>query len=174
MEDAVDFASQEYLIVLALLLLARGMDFLSTWVATPNLVLEANPLAKRLGWKWGGALNLAMCFLAAFFPLAAIVVITTSLLVAARNFKSAWTMRTMGEDRYRFWMSDVLEQSSLRVFLLCLAGETVLTGVVGGAVMFFSTDRPVLLAIGLGIVAYALAVAFYTLLSVWRRWRNIG
>ena len=32
---------------------ARGMDFLSTWVATPNLVLEGNPIAKKLGWKMG-------------------------------------------------------------------------------------------------------------------------
>ena len=29
------------------------MDFLSTWVATPNLVLEGNPIAKKLGWRWG-------------------------------------------------------------------------------------------------------------------------
>ena len=41
---------------------------------------------------------------------------------------------------------------------------------MGVAVIYFSDwERdPVLLAIGLGIVAYALAVAFYTLLGAWR------
>lgn len=53
MEDFVSFGSRDYLITLGLLVFARGMDFLSTWFATPTLALEANPLAKRLGWKWG-------------------------------------------------------------------------------------------------------------------------
>ena len=52
-DDLLPFASRGYCLMLALLLFARGMDFLSTWVATPNLVLEGNPLAKKMGWKLG-------------------------------------------------------------------------------------------------------------------------
>ena len=88
MEDAIPFASRLYFIMLALLLFARGMDFLSTYIATPNLVLEGNPLAKRLGWRWGILANLALSFGLAFWPLPAIVICTTSVLVAARNFQS--------------------------------------------------------------------------------------
>ena len=40
------------------------------------------------------------------------------------------------------------------------------------AVIYFSEWRLVPLAIGLGIVAYALAVAFYTLLGIWRLRRS--
>ena len=40
MEDPVPFGSRAYLVMLVLLVFSRGMDFLSTWVATPNLVLE--------------------------------------------------------------------------------------------------------------------------------------
>ena len=29
---------------------ARGMDFLSTWLVTPTLALEANPLMRRMRW----------------------------------------------------------------------------------------------------------------------------
>jgi len=43
---------------------------------------------------------------------------------------------------------------------------------VGAAVIYFSDWRLVPLAIGLGIVAYALAVAFYTLLGIWRLRRS--
>ena len=53
-DDFLPFASRGYFAMLALLVLARGLDFLSTWMATPNLVLEGNPIAKKLGWKLGG------------------------------------------------------------------------------------------------------------------------
>jgi hypothetical protein len=172
MDDPVPFGSQAWFLTLGLLLFARGMDFLSTWVATPNLLLEANPVARRLGWKWGSLLNLAICFAVAFWPVPAIVVATTSLLVAARNFKSAWAMRALGEHQYRFWFSSVMAQTSLGLYLLCLFGETLLTALVGLAVMFFGQDHEALLAIGMGIVGYALAVLFFTLLSMWRAWRR--
>ena len=48
MEEFIPFGSREYLALLVLLFWARGMDFFSTWVATPNLVLEGNPIARRL------------------------------------------------------------------------------------------------------------------------------
>jgi hypothetical protein len=60
MADMVPFASRDYCLMLLLLVFARGMDFLSTWTATPNLVLEGNPLAKKLGWQWGLLLNVAL------------------------------------------------------------------------------------------------------------------
>jgi len=172
MEDAVDFASRDYLITLALLVFARGLDFLSTWFATPTLVLEANPVAKRLGWKWGGLLNLAICVAVARWPVAATVIVTVSLLVAARNFKSAWIMRTLGEPQYRFWMSEVMAQTSRRRFLFSLLGETLPTALVGAAVMLFAGEQPMALAVGLGIVGYAGAVLFYTLLAVWRNFQG--
>ena len=59
--DTLPFGSRAYLRMLGLLLFGRGADFLSTWVATPNLVLEGNPLAKKLGWKLGAFVNLALC-----------------------------------------------------------------------------------------------------------------
>src|SRR5271156_5774812 len=99
--DTLHFASREYFWFFSLLLFARGMDFLSTWVATPNLVLEGNPLAKKLGWRWGIPVNAAFCFGLALWPLPAIVISTASVLVAARNFQQAWLMRSLGEEHYR-------------------------------------------------------------------------
>ncbi len=170
MEDFVPFASRDYLITLGLLVFARGMDFLSTWFATPNLALEANPLAKRLGWKWGIAFNLLLCLAAAHWPLAGLIVTTTSLLVAARNFKSAWLMRALGEADYSLLVGDAMNRSSRRSFLISVLGETLLFGLVGGAVVLSSEWPSVPLAVGLGMAAYAVAVAFYSLLAVWRRW----
>jgi hypothetical protein len=169
MEEFVPFASRIYGLMFLLLIIARGMDFLSTWVATPNLVLEGNPIAKKLGWRWGIALNLVLCFGLAFWPLPAIVISTTSVLVAARNFQSAWLMRSLGEQLYREWHIERVQETSATLYLFCLFAQTALVGGVGAAVIYFSEMRHVpLLAIGLGIVAYALAVAFYTMLGIWR------
>jgi len=51
---------------------------------------------------------------------------------------------------------------------LCLAGNTLLTAGVGAALIYFSNLRLAPFAIGMGMVAYAAAVAFYTLLAIWR------
>jgi hypothetical protein len=171
-DDFVPFASRTYGLMLLLLVVARGMDFLSTWVATPNMVLEGNPFAKRLGWKWGIPVNVALCFGLAFWPLPAIVISTTSVLVAARNFQSAWLMRSLGEQFYREWHIERVQETSITLYLFCLFAQTALIGGVGAAVIFFSDGRLGPLAIGLGIVAYALAVAFYTLLGIWRLRRS--
>lgn len=169
MDQMVPFGSQTYGWVLLLLLFARGMDFLSTWVATPNMVLEGNPLAKKLGWKWGIAINLLLCVAFAFWPLPGLVISTTSVLVAARNFQSAWLMRSMGEVAYRDFHIARVQETKVTLYLFCLFAQTALVGGVGAAIAWVAGEgQPELLAIGLGIVAYALAVAFYTLLGAVR------
>jgi hypothetical protein len=167
MEEAVPFASSQYFIFLALLLFSRGADFLSTWIATPNLVLEGNPLAKKLGWKLGLIVNLALCVAFAFYPMMAIIISTTSVLVAARNFQNAWLMRTLGEEGYRDWFVARLVETHLGLYLFCLLAQTVFFAGIGVALVYFSFSG-IPFAIGLGIIAYSITVLFYTLLSVWR------
>jgi hypothetical protein len=90
------------------------------------------------------------------------------VLVAARNFQSAWLMRSLGEENYRRWHVGRVQETRITVYLFCLAGNTLLTAGVGTALIYFSNQRLAPFAIGTGMVAYALAVAFYTLLAVWR------
>jgi hypothetical protein len=146
---------------------------MSTWVATPNLVLEGNPLARKMGWKWGAVVNVALCFTFAFWPPTAVIVITTGWLVAARNFHSAWLMRTMGEEAYREWFLERLLQTRLPLYLACLLGETVLTALPGAALVWWDEEDSVAFAIGCGILAYAGIVLFYTSLSLWRSRRRM-
>jgi len=174
MEDFVGFGSAEYVALLGLLVGTRGADFLSTWVATPRLVLEGNPLARKLGWRWGTLLNLAVCLVFAAWPLSALVIATTSALVAARNFQAAWLMRTLGEEQYREWYVQRLRETPLPLYLFCLLGQTLLVAAVGAALMLFSGGHLPTFPIGLGIVAYAIAVVFYTSLALWRIRRSGG
>jgi hypothetical protein len=168
MDDLVRFGSGEYFALLGTLLLARGADFLSTWIATPHLVLEGNPIARHLGWKWGGAINVLVCLVFASWPLAAIMIATTSLLVAARNFQSAWLMRYLGEEAYRDWYLQRLREVPLALYLFCLAGQTLLTAFIGAGLVWAAPHSVVVLAVGMGLIAYALAVVLYTLLALWR------
>lgn len=176
MDYSVPFASREYFLFLVILLLSRSTDFLSTWVATPHLVLEGNPIAKWLGWKWGAVVNVVMVFSLATLPLSAIVVSTASVLVAARNFQSAWIMRSMGEERYRDWYIQRMSETPITLYLFSLAGNTLLTLAVGVAVVWFSATRDYALlvptGIGMGIIAYAVAVIVFTLYSLWRSRRR--
>ena len=169
MEDWILCGSADYWWLLAALGFARLMDLLSTFTATPNLALEGNPIAKSLGWKWGGLLNLAICVVFAAWPMVAIIVTTTSLLVASRNFSVAWHMRSAGEAGYRAWFLEQMNRTPMSLYLFCLGGQTALVALVGGALAAFSSEL-VPIAIGYGILAYAAAVAFFTLLSIWR-WR---
>lgn len=170
--DEVRFGGTDYWILLALLVFGRGMDFLSTWIATPGLKLEANPIARRLGWRLGAVVNILVCGLCARWPLPALIVTTTSMLVAARNFQSAWLMRTMGEDRYRMWFVDQVYDTPLLLYVGCVLAQAILTALIGVALLYFSGNWLVPLGVGMGMITYAVAVAFYTLLALWRSRRS--
>jgi hypothetical protein len=172
--DALAFGSSPYLRMMGLLLFGRGADFFSTWVATPNLVLEGNPLAKKLGWRLGTLVNLALCVGLAFWPATALAAVTASLLVAAHNFHLAWLMRSMGEDAFRHWFLDRMAETRLPLYLTCLLGETGATALIGAGLLYWSPEDSRPFAIGCGIVAYALIVLFYTSLSLWRLRRHAG
>jgi hypothetical protein len=167
-DNIVPFATVAWFCQLGLLVFGRGMDFLSTWVATPHLVLEGNPIAKKLGWKWGIALNAAACLALAFVTFLSVSVTTMSLLVAAHNFQQAWLMRLLGEEAYRDWQVARLQDTPVGIFLLCLLGQVVLVGLIGVALVLLTEAETEVFAIGCGILIYVGALSFYTLLAFWR------
>ncbi|HTH48400.1 MAG TPA: hypothetical protein VMB21_12885 [Candidatus Limnocylindria bacterium] len=167
-DDFVAVGSRLWLVLAGLILTGRTCDLLSTWIATPNLVLEGNPVARRLGWKFGVPLNFVLALVLACWPLPAIALTTTSLLVAARNLQSAWVMRTLGEHSYRCWMSDRMAECPRGLAWACFLGEAGLFTAVGGALMWFARWQLVPFGVGLGMAAYGFAVALFTSISLWR------
>jgi hypothetical protein len=174
MDELIQFGSSFYFWLMAALVFGRGMDFLSTWIATPRLILEANPIARRLGWRWGIVLNVLICFGFAFWPLPAIVIATTSFMVAARNFQNAWLMRCLGEEQYRDWIVQRLGETNLGLYIFCVAAQSVLIASIGLALMYFSALHLIPFGIGMGVLTYATAVIVYTLFSLWRIRRVVG
>lgn len=168
MDESVPFLSPSYFLFLALLLFARGLDFLSTWIATPHMVLEGNPVARKLGWKWGAVVNLVLCFSFALVPLPALIISTTSVLVAAHNFDGAWLMHTMGEENYRAWITSQHLRTRASLYLFCLCSKTAMWCAVGLSLLLFGSGGLVPTGIGFGMVGYAAAVLVYSSISVWR------
>lgn len=167
-DQILPLGSTAYFVYLAVLLFSRGSDFFSTWVATPNLALEGNPLAKWMGWRGGIIFNIFFCAAIAVWPLPAIMVSAMSMLVAARNFQSAWMMRSMGEDLYSMFIHERMKTTRPGLFVFSIASQSLLTAIVGFGVMMFSHERSIPFAIGAGICAYAFAVLYFSLLSIWR------
>ncbi len=166
--QAADFGSVDYMILVLLVLFGRGMDLLSTWIATPTLELEANPLARWLGWRAGIMVNVVLAAFLALIPLAAISVATTSVMVAARNLQSAWLTRVVGEHEYRMWIAEKYREGPRGVFIICLVMHAGLIALVGVSLMTFSRWQLVPFAIGFGILTYAVAVALFTAMAMRR------
>ncbi|MCZ6472249.1 MAG: hypothetical protein O7A08_14695 [SAR324 cluster bacterium] len=85
--------------LIAAMALARGLDFLSTWLVTPRLELEANPLMRRTGYVRMALLNLPLLGLPLLHHGLSITFIVTSLLAAGGNLAGGALARGMGEKR---------------------------------------------------------------------------
>ncbi len=81
------------------MIVARGLDFFSTWLVTPKLELEENPLLWRLRWKRMAALNLPLLGLPFLHHGLSITFVVTSLLAAGSNLANGALTRGASENR---------------------------------------------------------------------------
>ncbi len=147
------------------LFISRAGDIGTTYLATPNLKLEANPVVRRFRWPFAFA-TLLICFLPFYSAPAAIVVMTASFLVAAANAGKLWWIRVLGEERMQALMMELAGKSKLvpslvflllpPVFLLMLAGVLLL---------FYSQPEEWGFYFAYGIACYAFVLLLYGPLS---------
>src|SRR5215510_12721276 len=92
------YEPNEYLphILCALLLIARIGDVATTFLITPNLILEANPIVRTLGWRFA-LLTLGACLLPYVHVPMAVAGLVTFLMVSASNARRVWFVRSIGE-----------------------------------------------------------------------------
>jgi hypothetical protein len=124
---AVLEASRDTQILLAAgLFLARVGDIGSTYLGSPNLRLEANPLVRRGRWPFAW-LTLLACAIPFASPEAGMALLVASLMVTGSNLSKGWLMRGLGEENYYSLLEQVARRTSLR---------SALSFVIGGAVAF--------------------------------------
>ena len=150
----------------ALLLVARVGDVATTYLVTPTLALEANPLVRWLGWRFA-LLTIAVCALPYVSLEIAVAVLMTSLLVSASNAGKVWIARTMGEAAFEQFLIEMAHRSKMSQALMSVlasGGFIILAGAV--VLMFYgspSSDWGFWL--GLGIVTYGIALSLHG--SLW-------
>ena len=153
-------------VLCALILVSRIGDIGTTFLVTPTLALEANPIVRKLGWRFA-FLTLAICAAPYFSVEAAVMILIPSLLVSASNAGKIWIARTMGERQLKSMMLALAARSRLRDALATVFVSAFFVVLFGGVVLLLYPDPNGELAfwVGAGIVLYGLVFAFYSSLS---------
>ena len=159
-----------YHYLFAFALVSRASDLLTTWLVTPTLKLEANPIARRYRWPFG-FLTLLAAFLAYWFPEMCVALTTTSFLVAGSNAMKIPLARSLGEEAYYkmilesvangpFWSGLLgrLAPAPFYVFFACL-------------VFFTNASNTWAYWIGFGVICYALVLIVYGTTAYVRLWK---
>ena len=69
-------------VLCALILLGRVGDVGTTYLATPTLRLEANPIMRKLGWRFA-VLTLLLCLIPYYSTALGVMVVVPSLMVSS-------------------------------------------------------------------------------------------
>ena len=169
---AVAYDNLEH-VLCVLLLIARIGDVATTYLATPNLVLEANPVVRKLGWPFA-LLSIALCLLPYYNTAFAVMALMGSLLVSASNARSIWMVRIIGEKEYLALLMNAARKGKLSHALLGTAMSSFFVALAGGTVLFFypASDEDWGFWLGVGIVLYAAAMWLYGTLFAVRLFRR--
>ena len=102
-------------------LISRLGDIGTTFLVSPTLSVEANPIAKRLGWKYIFATS-ALALVPYHSVHGGMMILTTSFLIAALNASEAMLARFLGEGKYAALHREAIQKMpiSLGLSLLCL------------------------------------------------------
>ena len=160
------------LILAALILVSRLADLGSTYLVSPKLQLESNPVVQR--WKWPYAFLTLFVFVLPYWSVGAgIVVMVASLLVAASNSSKILMSRTLGESEYRAMIVATAARADPVPGLIFTLLPALFMAILGWAVMYFYPDPDTDLGyyVGLGILGYAMVVAIYGPLTFLRNRR---
>ncbi len=146
------------LFLVAALFISRGLDFLSTWIVTPKLALEANPFMRGRRWRTMMLLNVPLLGLPFLHHGLSITFVVTSLLVAGTNLTHGALARGMGEKRQlqsqmqalrRIGLAAALAMNSGGSLIVCLGGAFLMA--LGGGEQSYPFWG------GLGVVMFGVA-----------------
>jgi len=146
-----------------LLLISRLGDILSTYMVTPSLALEANPIVKKLGWPFAW-LTLVVCFAPYVSIQASLPLLVASLLVSASNSAKIWMARAMGEAEYGRLLFRLASTSRLSHALLATWISCFFMMLTGAVICLFYPDPAADPGfwLGGGVVLYGVVLGGYT------------
>jgi hypothetical protein len=140
---------------------SRIADVWTTFQATPTLKLEANPLARRFGWRFA-VLSILVGLLPYAWPPLGVIILTASFMVAASNASKMVMAKALGEEELAALNRRVILATPPWPGLLFLVTPSIFVGALGGVILFFYPDATEWgYYIGLGMLAYASAILIW-------------
>lgn len=147
-------------LLFALLLFARASDIFTTWLATPRLAHEANPVTKKFGW-WFGVATVLLSFSAYVSESFALALLGISLCVCASNASKLWLMRTLGEAEYHALLLTLMRRSGLAQALMLNCFPALFYLVLGLFICFVDAEPSRGYYLGMGIWAFGVAILVF-------------
>jgi hypothetical protein len=153
--------------------LSRLGDIGSTYLITPKLKLEANPIMRKLGW-WFAVATIFACLVPYYSTSLAIIVLVPSLMVSAANASKIWFARTYGEADYHELLLRTATRSRLSHALAPTIAAATFMALIGMVLLLLSPDptRDWGYWFAMGFLAYAFIVGFYGSLFFVRLFRK--
>ncbi len=161
-------------IIAAVTILSRVADVATTYLVTPRLKLEANAIARRLGWKYALA-TILIGFIPYYSVPMGIIVLTASLLVAASNASKIMMARVLGEDELAALNRRVLAATPLWPGLFYILLPAFLVGLLGAVMLlFYPTPDTWGYYFAYGVLVYAFVIAVWGPLRFLRAKARLG
>ena len=83
-----------FLSYLALAIACTAADLVTTWLVTPDLRYERNPIIRWLGWRWSIVSRLSLCLFSALMGgIYVAILCVASIMCAAWNARIIYRMR---------------------------------------------------------------------------------
>lgn len=142
------------------ILFSRFCDIGSTYLVSPRLHLEANPIMKKLGWKFALLTPLA-CLIPYLSVEVAVAVLPAFLLVSASNFSKVWIVRTLGEKEQIRRTKALLAQANPRLLSLSIWAPSALMAFAGLVLILGGIHDAFAFWYGTGIIAYAFVIGLF-------------
>ena len=159
-------------VLCALILLGRVGDIVTTYLATPKLRLEANPIMRKLGWRFA-MLTLLLCLIPYYSTALGVMVVVPSLMVSSSNAARLWTMRALGEEKYLEFLYLAARSGKLSHAIAGLLVSQMFLAIVGLLLLALSPDPAADWGfwIALGILTYVFAMTLHGCLFLRRIFR---
>ena len=137
---------------------SRVADVWTTYLVTPTLRLEANSIARRLGWGFA-LLTILVGFVPYWWPPLGIVVFTTSFMVAASNASKIVMARALGEEGLAALNRQIFLNTPIWPGLFFLIMPALFITALGASFLFFYPWEPAWgYYFGIGMFTYAFAI----------------
>ena len=159
-------------VLVIVLLLGRLGDVGSTYLVTPTLRLEGNPIARKFGWRFA-LLTIAVCLLPYYSTALGMVAIVVSFLATASNLSRGWIVRALGEAEYLRILQRAAAASTFREAIAFVLGSSG-TFALAGLVLLLISGGPEMWPywFALGVILHACAMAIFGCVSLRRLYRQ--